>query len=143
MSNFVQVNVISHSKNNLGYCFEHNVERQKDGEDLEHLLSENNSLGNETITFAYSVVSSGTYEENLRNYYSKQTMPYTKEQIFETFMHGNCSFQVWDSLKEMAESLQRARDYNAISYAREAQNFKDYTLDESLPFLHKAKLMLK
>ncbi len=39
MSDFVQVNVISHSKNNLGYCFEHNVDRQKNGEDLEHLLN--------------------------------------------------------------------------------------------------------
>lgn len=85
MSNFVQVNVISHSKNNLGYCFEHNVERQKDGEDLEHLLSENDSLGNETITFAYSVVSSGTYEENLRNYYSKQSKSNNYKDLKDSF----------------------------------------------------------
>ena len=38
MSNFVQVNVISHSKNALGSCYEHNVERLKDGEDLPHLF---------------------------------------------------------------------------------------------------------
>ena len=85
MSNFVQVNVISHSKNNLGYCFEHNVERQKNGEDLEHLLSENDSLGNETITFAYSVVSSGTYEENLRNYYSKQSKSNNYKDLKDSF----------------------------------------------------------
>ena len=85
MSNFVQVNVISHSKNNLGYCFEHNVERQKDGEDLEHLLSENDSLGNETITFAYSVVSSGTYEENLRNFYAQQTKSNNYQDLKNSF----------------------------------------------------------
>ena len=73
MSNFVQVNVISHSKNSLGSCFEHNVDRQKDGEDLPHLLSENDCLGNETITFSHIVVSSGTFEENLRNFYAQQT----------------------------------------------------------------------
>ena len=73
MSNFVQVNVISHSKNSLGSCYEHNVERQKDGEDLPHLLEESNCLGNETITFSHIVVSCGTFEENLRNFYSQQT----------------------------------------------------------------------
>ena len=73
MSNFVQVNVISHSKNSLGSCFDHNVERQKDGEDLPHLLEESNCLGNETITFSHIVVSCGTFEENLRNFYSQQT----------------------------------------------------------------------
>ena len=73
MSNFVQVNVISHSKNALGSCYEHNVERLKDGEDLPHLLEECNSLGNETITFSHIVVSCGTFEENLRNFYSQQT----------------------------------------------------------------------
>ena len=70
MSNFVQVNVISHSKNALSSCYEHNVERLKDGEDLPHLLSENDCLGNETITFSHIVVSSGTFEENLRNFYA-------------------------------------------------------------------------
>jgi hypothetical protein len=70
MSNFVQVNVISHSKNSLCSCHEHNVDRKKDGEDLDHLLDESDSLGNETITFSHCVVSSGTYEENLRNFYS-------------------------------------------------------------------------
>ena len=70
MSNFVQVNVISHSKNNLSYCYEHNVDRQKDGEDLPHLLEENDCLGNETITFSHIVVSSGTFEENLKNFYA-------------------------------------------------------------------------
>jgi hypothetical protein len=73
MSNFVQVNVISHSKNSLGSCYEHNVERQKDGEDLPHLLDESNCLGNETITFSHIVVSCGTFEENLRNFYSQKT----------------------------------------------------------------------
>ena len=73
MSNFVQVNVISHSKNNLGYCFEHNVDRQKNGEDLEHLLNENDCLGNETITFSHTPISCGTFEENLRNFYAQQT----------------------------------------------------------------------
>ena len=70
MSNFVQVNVISHSKNALSSCFEHNVDRQKDGEDLPHLLDESNCLGNETITFSHIVVSCGTFEENLRNFYA-------------------------------------------------------------------------
>jgi hypothetical protein len=73
MSNFVQVNVISHSKNALSSCFEHNVDRQKDGEDLPHLLDESNCLGNETITFSHIVVSCGTFEENLRNFYSQRT----------------------------------------------------------------------
>ncbi|MFX4282773.1 hypothetical protein ACOL3J_10895 [Aliarcobacter butzleri] len=72
MSNFIQVNLISHSKNALSSCFEHNVDRQKDGEDLPHLLDENDCLGNETITFSHIVVSSGTFEENLRNFYSQQ-----------------------------------------------------------------------
>ena len=71
MSNFVQVNVISHSKNSLSSCYEHNVERLKDGEDLPHLLEECNCLGNETITFSHIVVSCGTFEENLRNFYAK------------------------------------------------------------------------
>lgn len=71
MSNFVQVNVISHSKNALSSCYEHNVDRQKDGEDLPHLLDESNCLGNETITFSHIVVSCGTFEENLRNFYAK------------------------------------------------------------------------
>ncbi|MDN5088235.1 hypothetical protein [Aliarcobacter butzleri] len=71
MSNFVQVNVISHSKNALSSCYEHNVERLKDGEDLPHLLEESNCLGNETITFSHIVVSCGTFEENLRNFYAK------------------------------------------------------------------------
>ena len=44
MSNFVQVNVISHSKNSLSSCYEHNVERLKDGENLPHLLEEYNIL---------------------------------------------------------------------------------------------------
>jgi hypothetical protein len=70
MSDFVQVNMISHSKNNLGYCFEHNVDRQKNGEDLEHLLNENDCLENETITFSHIVVLSGTFEENLKFFYS-------------------------------------------------------------------------
>ena len=73
MSNFVQVNVISHSKNSLSSCYEHNVERLKDGEDLPHLLEESNCLGNETITFSHIVVSCGTFEENLRNFYSQRT----------------------------------------------------------------------
>ncbi len=73
MSNFVQVNVISHSKNALSSCYEHNVDRQKDGEDLPHLLDESNCLGNETITFSHIVVSCGTFEENLRNFYAQQT----------------------------------------------------------------------
>jgi hypothetical protein len=73
MSNFVQVNVISHSKNALSSCYEHNVDRQKNGEDLPHLLEECNCLGNETITFSHIVVSCGTFEENLRNFYAQQT----------------------------------------------------------------------
>ena len=85
MSNFVQVNVISHSKNSLGSCYEHNVERKKDGEDLPHLLDESNCLGNETITFAYSIVSSGTYEENLRNYYSKQSKSNNYKDLKDSF----------------------------------------------------------
>ena len=85
MSNFVQVNVISHSKNSLGSCYEHNVERKKDGEDLPHLLDESNCLGNETITFAYSVVSCGTYEENLRNYYSKQSKSNNYKDLKDSF----------------------------------------------------------
>lgn len=85
MSNFVQVNVISHSKNSLGSCYEHNVERQKEGEDLPHLLDESNCLGNETITFAYSVVSCGTYEENLRNYYSKQSKSNNYKDLKDSF----------------------------------------------------------
>ncbi|QKF77631.1 hypothetical protein [Arcobacter defluvii] len=85
MSNFVQVNVISHSKNSLGSCYEHNVERKKDGEDLPHLLDESNCLGNETITFAYSIVSSGTYEENLKNYYSKQSKSNNYKDLKDSF----------------------------------------------------------
>ena len=73
MNNFVQVNVISHSKNSLSSCFEHNVDRQRDGEGLPHLLSENDCLGNETITFSYTPISCGTFEENLRNFYAQRT----------------------------------------------------------------------
>ena len=85
MSNFVQVNVISHSKNALGSCYEHNVERLKDGEDLPHLLSENDCLGNETITFSHIVVSSGTFEENLRNFYSQQTKSNNYQDLKNSF----------------------------------------------------------
>ncbi len=85
MSNFVQVNVISHSKNNLGYCFEHNVDRQKDGEDLPHLLEESNCLGNETITFSHIVVSSGTFEENLRNFYSSISKSNSYQTLKDNF----------------------------------------------------------
>ncbi len=85
MSNFVQVNVISHSKNNLGYCFEHNVDRQKHGEDLEHLLSENDCLGNETITFSHIVVSCGTFEENLKNFYAQRTKTNSYNDLKNSF----------------------------------------------------------
>ena len=85
MSNFVQVNVISHSKNSLGSCYEHNVDRQKDGEDLPHLLDENDCLGNETITFSHIVVSSGTFEENLRNFYSQQTKSNNYQDLKNSF----------------------------------------------------------
>ena len=85
MSNFVQVNVISHSKNSLGSCFEHNVDRKKDGEDLDHLLDESDSLGNETITFSHIVVSSGTFEENLRNFYAQQTKSNNYQDLKNSF----------------------------------------------------------
>ncbi len=85
MSNFVQVNVISHSKNSLNSCYEHNVERLKDGEDLPHLLSENDCLGNETITFSHIVVSCGTFEENLRNFYSQQTKSNSYQDLKNSF----------------------------------------------------------
>ncbi len=85
MRNFVQVNVISHSKNSLGSCFEHNVDRKKDGEDLDHLLDESDSLGNETITFSHCVVSCGTFEENLRNFYSQQTKSNNYQDLKNSF----------------------------------------------------------
>ena len=85
MSNFVQVNVISHSKNALSSCYEHNVDRQKDGGDLPHLLSENDCLGNETITFSHIVVSCGTFEENLRNFYSQQTKSNNYQDLKNSF----------------------------------------------------------
>ena len=85
MSNFVQVNVISHSKNALSSCYEHNVDRQKDGEDLPHLLEECNCLGNETITFSHIVVSCGTFEENLRNFYAQQTKSNNYQDLKSNF----------------------------------------------------------
>lgn len=85
MSNFVQVNVISHSKNALGSCYEHNVERLKDGEDLPHLLSKNDCLGNETITFSHIVVSCGTFEENLKNFYSQRTKSNNYQDLKSNF----------------------------------------------------------
>lgn len=85
MSNFVQVNVISHSKNALSSCYEHNVDRQKDGEDLPHLLEECNCLGNETITFSHIVVSCGTFEENLRNFYAKLSKSNSYQDLKSNF----------------------------------------------------------
>ena len=85
MNNFIQVNVISHSKNALSSCYEHNVERQKDGEDLPHLLEECNCLGNETITFSHIVVSCGTFEENLRNFYAQQTKSNNYQDLKNSF----------------------------------------------------------
>jgi len=85
MSNFVQVNVISHSKNSLGSCYEHNVERLKDGEDLPHLLDESNCLGNETITFSHIVVSCGTFEENLKNFYAQKTKSNNYKDLKKNF----------------------------------------------------------
>ncbi|WP_323593073.1 coiled-coil domain-containing protein [Aliarcobacter butzleri] len=85
MSNFVHVTSRSLSKNSLSSCFEHNVDRKNDGEDLEHLLNENDSLGSETITYSYSVVSSGTYEENLRNYYAKKTKSNNYQDLKDSF----------------------------------------------------------
>ena len=85
MSNFVQVNVISHSKNALSSCYEHNVDRQKDGEDLPHVLDESNCLGNETITFSHIVVSCGTFEENLRNFYAKLSKSNSYQDLKSNF----------------------------------------------------------
>lgn len=70
MKDFIQVNCSSHSKFSLKSCFDHNVQREKNGEEIDYLLDEDNRLGNETTTFSYHVVSSGTYAENLRNFYA-------------------------------------------------------------------------
>jgi hypothetical protein len=61
------------------------VERKKGGEDLEHLLNENDSLGNETITYGYCVVSSGTFAENLKNFYAKQTKTNNYQDLKNSF----------------------------------------------------------
>lgn len=106
MSDFVQVNVISHSKNNLGYCFEHNVDRQKNGEDLEHLLSENDCLGNETITFSHIVVSCGTYEENLKNFYST----ISKSNSYQTLKD---SFDYLENLRLQQLKNENRKDYQS------------------------------
>ena len=106
MSNFVQVNVISHSKNSLGSCYEHNVDRQKDGEDLPHLLSENDCLGNETITFSHIVVSSGTFEENLRNFYSQQT----KSNNYQDLKN---SFDTLENLRRQQLKNENRKDYQS------------------------------
>ncbi|MGD9625471.1 MAG: hypothetical protein AB7U51_12550 [Arcobacter sp.] len=70
MKDFIQVNCSSYSKSSLKSCFKHNVQREKNGEEIDYLLNEDNRLGNETTTFSYHVVSSGTYAENLRNFYA-------------------------------------------------------------------------
>lgn len=104
MSNFVQVNVISHSKNSLSSCYEHNVERLKDGEDLPHLLEESNCLGNETITFSHTPISCGTFEENLRNFYAQQT----KSNSYQDLKN---SFDILENLRLQQLKNENRKDY--------------------------------
>jgi hypothetical protein len=106
MSNFVQVNVISHSKNSLGSCFEHNVDRQKDGEDLSHLLDESNCLGNETITFSHTPISCGTFEENLRNFYAQKT----KSNNYSDLKN---SFDILENLRLQQLKNENRKDYQS------------------------------
>ena len=70
MKDFICVNVMSHNKSALNSIFEHNENRQNGGEEIDYLLEEGSRMGNETISFSYHVVSSGTYAENLRNFYA-------------------------------------------------------------------------
>ena len=146
MSNFVQVNVISHSKNSLSSCYEHNVERLKDGEDLPHLLSENDCLGNETITFSHIVVSCGTFEENLKNFYStisksnsyqtlKDNFDYLEKLRLEQLQNENrkdyqskhlIEFEVGISEEKAKEYLNSGIDIN--------EGFKQYANDLKAKF---------
>ena len=70
MKDFICVSVMSHNKSALDSIFEHNEDRQNGGEEIDYLLEEDSRMGNETISFSYHAVSSGTYAENLRNFYA-------------------------------------------------------------------------
>lgn len=70
MKDFICVSVMSHNKSALNSIFEHNENRQNGGEEIDYLLEEDSRMGNETISFSYHAVSSGTYAENLRNFYA-------------------------------------------------------------------------
>ena len=69
-------------------------------------------------------------------------MQYTKLELLENFMTACCGWQANDSLEEIAESVQRAKDGAPVAFAKDLQTFKEYTLDESIPFMKKAKIML-
>jgi hypothetical protein len=75
MNNFICVNVASFDTNYLDSAYEHNVDREKNGEEIDYLLDGNDSLGNDSETYLHlnSVVSCGTYAENLRNYLVQKT----------------------------------------------------------------------
>lgn len=75
MNNSICVNVASFNSNYLDSAYEHNVDREKNGEEIDYLLDNNDSLGNDSETYLHlnSVVSCGTYAENLRNHLIQKT----------------------------------------------------------------------
>ncbi len=52
---------------------------------IRFLQEESNCLGNETITFSHIVVSSGTFEENLRNFYSSISKSNSYQTLKDNF----------------------------------------------------------
>lgn len=99
MSNFVNVSVSSFNANYLDIAYEHNVDREKNGEEIDYLLDKNDRLGNDSETYLHlnSVVSCGTYAENLRNHLVQKTE--TSKQSIK----ANFDYLEQERLKQLKE----------------------------------------
>lgn len=106
MNNFINVNATTYNKSSLSANYEHNVERKKNGEDIDYLLEESDKLGaNQIQTFGYSAVSSGTYAENLRN---SSAQSISKNNDYSTFK-ANFDYLENERLKQLKE--EKRSDY--------------------------------
>jgi hypothetical protein len=100
------------------------------------------SLGNETITFSHIVVSSGTFEENLRNFYStisksnsyqtlKDNFDYLEKLRLEQLKNENRKdYQLKHLIEfEVGISGEKAKEYLNNSGIDINEGFKQYVND--------------
>ena len=106
MNNFISVNATTYNKSSLNANYEHNVERKKNGDDIDYLLEESDKLSaNQVQTFGHSAVSSGTYAENLRN---SSAQSISKNNDYSTFK-ANFDYLENERLKQLKE--EKRSDY--------------------------------